>query len=544
MSPLLLGALPLLVGAARSALDKPNIVMLFVDDLGYGDLGFTGHPTTESPNIDALAKNGKVLSTWYSGCPVCSGSRSALMTGRQFTRIGVPGVFGPTVNVGLPLNETTVANQAKKAGYATAAMGKWHLGQRSMFLPAARGFDQYLGIPYSDDMGEARATPCNQSRGAEQVSEDNSEFYRAAGYLSEEHESKGDPAGSNLPLVSQKDGKTIVVEQPLDFSTLAEKYNDYIQSFVEDNKDKPFFLYMPFSHVHTTASNQPEKQYAGCQFQNKTRRGKFGDALAEADWLVGNLVSKLESAGIRNNTLILFASDNGPWMVRGKSGGSVGLLYGRTSGYWNVGKGSTWEGGIREPAFANWPGVISPGTRSAEVVSSMDLLPTVSKLIGVDLPGDRVIDGRDMSGVLMDKGKSKHEFLFFYGGCGGPEKGTKGPSAVRYGKYKAHFCTGPGLGGCDGCEKQYYDPPLLFNVEEDPSEAYPLTNSSDPGDQSAIKDIKDALANEIATFTWGKLVAPAPLPSEMYNGTAYYGVCCDRAKSCQCDGPPRSFLLD
>ena len=156
-------SLALAFAGPRAPLTQPNIVMLFVDDLGYGDVGFNGHPTTNTPNIDQLAWNGKVLTTWYSGCPVCSCSRASLMTGRQWSRMGIPGVFGPTVSSGLPLNETTVADELSKAGYATGAAGKWHLGQRHAYLPAARGFDEYLGIPYSDDMGEARATPCNRS---------------------------------------------------------------------------------------------------------------------------------------------------------------------------------------------------------------------------------------------------------------------------------------------------------------------------------------------------------------------------------------------
>jgi len=197
----------------RAALDRPNVVMLFVDDLGYGDVGFNGHPTTNTPNIDKLAWNGKVLTTWYSGCPVCSCSRASLMTGRQWSRMGIPGVFGPTVDSGLPLNETTVADQLSAAGYATGAAGKWHLGQREAYLPAARGFDEYLGIPYSDDMGEARATPCDSSGmrkppggggGAQTTpTEEVLAPYVAAGLApSPGAAEKSDPAGNFLPLVS------------------------------------------------------------------------------------------------------------------------------------------------------------------------------------------------------------------------------------------------------------------------------------------------------------------------------------------------------
>jgi len=389
----------------RDPTEKPNIVMLFVDDLGYGDVNFNGHPTTQTPNIDKLAYGGKVLSGWYSGCPVCSGSRAALLTGRQYNRVGVPGVFGPTGNTGLPLNETTVAAQLKKAGYKTAAMGKWHLGQRSMFLPAARGFDEYLGIPYSDDMGAGRVTPCHKKDSAHEPSryeefQNNGDRNAWSQYedasLAGSFEAQfqgGDKAGDFLPLVHQQNGTTQVLEQPLDFSHLGEKYTAFVTDFVDNNKEDPFFLYMPFSHVHTTR-NTPEEQYAGCDFKNTSRRGMFGDALNEVDYIVGQVIAKLEANGLSKNTLIMFTGDNGPWMIKGKSSGSTGIFYGRHAGYWNVGKGSTWEGGIHEAAFAYWPGQIEAMSRSAEVISSLDLFPTVSKLAGVPLPTDRVYDGK------------------------------------------------------------------------------------------------------------------------------------------------------
>lgn len=529
---------------ARPAARKPNFVMLFVDDLGYGDPGFTGHPTTHTPNIDRLAFGGKVLTSWYSGCPVCSGSRAALMTGRQYPRTGVPGVFSPVVNVGLPLNETTVAEQLKKANYTTGAVGKWHLGQRQVHLPGNRGFDYYLGIPYSDDMGQARATKCNSTQegvacGAA-TPDDGESWMRGAyeqhGYLHPRDVASSDPGGGLLPLVYQEHKTTRVLEQPLDFTHLAEKYNDFAVNFITKHKDVPFFLYMPFSHVHTTWANQPEKQYAGCAWKNTTRRGAFGDALAETDWIVGNVHKALQDNGIEENTLILFTGDNGPWMVQGLSGGSTGILYGRFSGYWNVGKGSTWEGGIREAAFAYWKGQIEPHSRTAEVVSSMDVFPTLSTLAGVPLPSGRVYDGRDMTGVLLQPGgRSKHDFLFFYGGCA-----ARGPSAVRHGKWKAHFCTGPGLSSCAGCKiLRYPDTPLLFDVERDPSEAAPLNpRGGEPAGaeaKDAVARIKEAYATERATFVYGKLVPEPDGPGE---GPDRYAVCCDRARACDCDGRP------
>jgi arylsulfatase A len=517
--------------------------MLFVDDLGYGDTGFTGHPTVSTPNIDKLAHGGKVLTTWYSGCAVCSGSRASLMTGRQFARLGVPGVYGPTVSAGLPLNETTIAEQMKKANYSTAIMGKWHLGQRAKYLPSSRGFDYYLGIPYSDDMGQARATSCNKSEGvkatprrnmAEADGEWMREMYNDMGYVDNKVEHNGDPAGSFLPLVYQEFNKTQILEQPLDFTHLGQKYNDYVQNFVKNHKDVPFFLYMPFSHVHTTAGNQPDKQYAGCAFKSTTRRGAFGDALAEADWIIGNLIATVADAGIEKNTIFLFTGDNGPWMIQGLSGGSPGHLTGRYSGYWNTGKGSTWEGGIREAGFAYWPGQIAPATRTAEVVSSMDVFPTFSALAGVPLPQGVVYDGKDMSDVLFKAdGKSAHEFLFHYGACA---KGNA-PATCRHGKWKAHWCTGPGLGGCTNCKKIFYDDaaPLLFNAEVDPSESTPVDTKTDAEAAAAMTRIVRALATEKATFVHQK---NTPEPDGPGEGPGLYGVCCDRSKGCDCNGKP------
>jgi len=299
-------------------------------------------------------------------------------------------------------------------------------------------------------------------------------------------------------------------------------------------KKDPFLLYMPFSHVHTTAANQPEKQYASCQWNNTSPRGKFGDALSEVDWIIGNLMKKIKDAGIEENTLIMFTGDNGPWMVQGLSAGSTGLLTGRYSGYWNTGKGSTWEGGIREAAFVSWKGQIEPFTRSAEVVSSMDVFPTISALAGIKLPDGVVYDGRDMSDVLFEPfGKSKHEFLFHYGGCA--EGGA--PATCRHGPWKAHWCTGPGLGGCTNCSKIHYPDaqPLLFNVEEDPSESMPQDSGKSADAGAALKRIVSALATEKATFVHQRNV---PLPDGPGEGPGLYGVCCDRSKRCDCNGKP------
>ena len=378
----------------------PNFIVFFVDDLGYGDLGFTGkrcslvvvyqrtktrtifacigilnffsslcflgHPTTKTPNLDKLAWNGKILTTWYSGCNVCTGSRASLMTGRQFPRTGLPGVIPQNCPYGLNLKEITLAEQLKKGGYATGIVGKWHLGQRKVYLPGSRGFDYYLGIPFSDDMGVARESSCPAQENEELfVSEKgmtpledigenqqdewpNRMMYEQLGLM----DAKVTDAATNvpdkgskwLPLVHQEFNKTQILEQPVDFTTLAEKYSNFATTFLEKHQESPFFLFVPFSHVHVTAwGSTKENQYAGCDFQKSTERGTFGDALAETDWIAGTIVQKLKDLGLEENTLILFTSDNGPWMSMKLSGGSAGLFTGRfAEGYTNTAKGTNW----------------------------------------------------------------------------------------------------------------------------------------------------------------------------------------------------------
>ena len=320
----------------------------------------------------------------------------------------------------------------------------------------------------------------------------------------------------------------------MDFTTLAKKYEAFATSFIEKNKDNPFFLYVPFSHVHVTLPYSPHgNQYAGCSWKNTTSRGPFGDALAEADSIVGAVVKKVQELGLEENTLVLFASDNGPWLIQGLSGGSAGLFTGRYAGYWNTGKASTWEGGIRSPSFAYWKGMIEPFSRSSEVVSSLDVMPTLSTLAGVDLPPNRVIDGRDMSDVILNGGRSKHDFLFIYGTCH-LNNGAYGVSVVRHGKYKAHFCTSPGGGGNQTLAKKYSPYPLLFDVEKDPSESIPLSTGHMPRsneDQEAMYRIMKAYAMELATFVQGRLT---PAPDGPGEGPGKYGICCDRARECNC----------
>mmetsp|Transcript_137890 Transcript_137890/g.428501 ORF Transcript_137890/g.428501 Transcript_137890/m.428501 type:complete len:582 (+) Transcript_137890:65-1810(+) len=539
--------------AKRPPTHRPNFVMLFVDDFGYGDAGFNGNTSVSTPNIDALAFSGRVLTTWYSGCPICTGSRAALMTGRQYPRTGLPAGIGPVVKRGLPLTEMTLAEQLKKNNYTTGIIGKWHLGQRKMHLPNRRGFDHYLGIPFSNDMGLSWLTGCKGEE--EQMTSTRmraknwhwDEYYKA-GYMSREDKrtAESDPGALFLPLVRQVGEESSVLEQPLDLTSLGEKYSSFAVEFIQEYKDDPFFLYVPFSHVHTAYNSKDGAyQYAGCKFRGRSSLGPFGDALAETDWVVGNIHKALQDAGIEENTLILFTGDNGPWMQQGNNAGSTGILKGQAAGYWNVGKGSTWEGGIRSASFAYWKGQIQAGSTSSQVVSSLDVFPTLSKLAGVPMPTDRVFDGHDMSEVLFQsQGKSQHEFLFFYGGCRPDRDG--GPAAVRHGQWKAHFCTGPGLGGCEvggkECEKVEYDDfPLLFDVVADPGESKPLNEKgrapTDSQAAAAMDRILEAHKKELATFKYG-----TEPPEDFDRGEKPWrmSVCCSRHKLCFCPASKRA----
>jgi len=388
-------------------------------------------------------------------------------------------------------------------------VGKWHLGQRTKYLPGNHGFDYYLGIPYSVDMGTlARETPCNGGE-SRYVSIDR----RSPSYYDDPRQDTGVP----LPLVQQIHNVTTIVEQPLDLTTLNPKYAKFAVDFIKQNKDTPFFLYIPFSHVHTANTGiVPYEQYASCNFINSTNRGRFGDALAEVDWMAGQVVDELVNQGVDKNTFVILTSDNGPWLEKTFGAGSVGIFTGRASGYWNTGKGSTWEGGIREPAFVYWPGQIKPATRSDETVSSLDVLPTILNLAGIPLPTDLIIDGKNFWPIIQgSKSAWRNDYLFHYSG--------NQVHAVTHGPYKAHFITAPGLGGCDGCKTITWNPPLFFNIQTDPSEAYPLTGAQYNG---IIANITSARKSWESTFVWGQIEQGAG---------AEYAICCDTTKKCICD---------
>jgi arylsulfatase A len=401
------------------ATKPPNIVILFADDLGYGDLGCYGHPTIATPNLDRMAQQGLRFTQFYVGECVCTPSRAALLTGRLPIRSGMCSdtrrVLFPDSSGGLPDDEITIAEALKTKGYATACVGKWHLGHLPQFLPMRHGFDSYFGIPYSNDM---RPTPL--LRGAQ------------------------------------------VVEEPADQTTLTKRYTAEALTFIRQHRGGPFFLYLAHNFPHVPL-------HASTDFQGKRRRGLYGDVVEELDASVGDVLRALVELEIDKQTLVVFTSDNGPWLSMKQNGGSAGLL--------REGKGSTWEGGMREPAIAWWPGTIAAGRVTEDLASTLDLFATIHALVGIPLPTDRTLDSFDIRPVLLGTGSSPRQSFFYY-------RGTQ-LMAARMGSWKAHFLTQDGYGQAKAMP---HDPPLLYQLDVDPSEKYDVAKGH-PDVVAAIREL-------------------------------------------------------
>ena len=401
-----------LARAQDEAQRPPNFVVIFCDDLGYGDLGCYGHPTIRTPELDRMAREGQRWTDFYVSASVCTPSRAGLITGRLPIRNGMCSskrhVLFPNSGGGLPVSEVTIAEMLKTRGYATACVGKWHLGHLPQFLPTKHGFDEYFGIPYSNDMTVKR---------------------------------RGDP-----PLPLMKNDK--VIESGVDQRTLTKRYTEYALDFIRRSKDKPFFLYYPqtFPHIPLFASED---------FKGKSPRGLYGDVVEEIDWSVGQILAELRKTGLDENTLVIFTSDNGPWLSFGVRGGSAGLLRG--------GKTTTWDGGMRVPAICWWPGRIKPATVARGLGSTLDLLPTFAALAGAELDPKRILDGVDLRPALFGTGPSPRTEVFFY-------RGTR-LCALRQGAHKLHLWVRRGR------RLTKVDPPQLFRLDRDPSEQREIAKS-------------------------------------------------------------------
>ncbi len=352
--------------------DQPNFIVIFADDLGYGDLGVYGSETIRTPNLDRMAAEGMRFTDFYATAPFCSPSRASLLTGRYPVRAGVPYVLFPTELTGLAPAEITIAEILSDEGYATAAIGKWHLGWPKPFRAQRHGFDFFYGLPYSNDMLK----------------------WEPNEVLRPQH------AYWKLPLLDNDE----IVEAPVNQHTLTRRYTERAVSFIEENRDRPFFLYFPHTFPHNP-------QYASEDFEGRSPHGLYADTVEELDWSVGEVLRTLRDLDLDEQTLVVFTSDNGPTRPGGRwgtrsGGGSTGGLRGR--------KGNTFEGGMREPGIFRWLGSVAASTKTGEPASILDLLPTLAELAGADVPGDRVIDGRSIADLLLGKTGELPQRPFYY----------------------------------------------------------------------------------------------------------------------------------
>jgi len=441
---------------SHAAAKLPNIIIILADDLGYGDLGCYGHPTIRTPNLDRMAAAGMRFTDFYVAACVCTPSRAGLLTGRLPIRTGMAGsekrrVITQKDSGGLPPDEITIARALKPKGYVTGAIGKWHLGHLPQFLPMAHGFDSYFGLRWSNDMEPNPKIPKNASASLNQ-----------------------DPKWWNSALLRNDQ----IIEQPTDLSALTRRYTEEAIQFIHTNRKKPFFLYFAHTYPHVPL-------FASKRFKDTSPRGLYGDVVEELDWSVGEVLKALRDEKLAENTLVFFTSDNGPWLIRQLAGGSAGLL--------REGKGSTWEGGMREPAIAWWPGKIKAGIVTRELACSLDLFNTCLNLAHVPIPTDRIIDGFDLAPILFGSGTSVRDTLFYYRG--------DELFAIRKNAFKAHFQTAPGY-GTPGVPVAFekHETPLLYNLANDPSERFDVAKDH----PEIIADLQRELEKHRAALVPGK----------------------------------------
>lgn len=405
---------------------SPNFIVIFTDDLGYGDLSSFGNPVIKTPHLDRMATEGQKWTQFYVADPVCTPSRAGLMTGRYPFRNGMSSakrvVLFPDSNGGLPDGEVTIAEVLKQKNYATAAIGKWHLGHLPQFLPPAQGFDYYYGIPYSNDMDFIKGSPS---------------YYKNA----DDPKYLADTKYFNVPLIEN----TTEIERPADQNTITRRYTEKAVEYIKANKDQPFFLYLAHNLPHIPL-------FAHKEFIGSSKQGIYGDVIQEIDWSVGQVLQTVRDLKLENNTVVVFSSDNGPWLAFRTHGGSAGPL--------RAGKGTTFEGGQRVPTIFWGPGIVQPGIVT-EMGSTLDLINTFAALSGTKIPADRKMDGYDLSSVLKGTGASPRNEFFYW---------TRGVlHAARSGKWKLHIQQREPVNYGKVVELEH---PELYNLEADISEKY------------------------------------------------------------------------
>lgn len=409
----------------------PNVVLIFTDDQGYADLGSFGAKGFTTPNIDTLARQGRRFTDFHVAQPICSASRSALLTGCYPSRIGIQGALGPHSRIGISDGEETLAQLFKSKGYSTGMVGKWHLGDAKQFLPTHHGFDEYLGLPYSHDMWP--------------------------------HHPESPQSYLPLPLIK---GDQVIKAgmEPSDMEGLTTMYTERAVSFIDKNKNRPFFLYLAHNLPHVPL-------FVSSKFKGKTQRGLYGDVMEEIDWSVGEVMKALERNHLDQNTLVIFTSDNGPWLSYGDHAGSAFPL--------REGKGTSWEGGTRVPCVMRWPGHIKAGSQCDDMLMTIDLLPTLAHQIGAQLPSHS-IDGLDVWPLLAgEKGaKNPHPAYYCYYENNQLQAVTSGDGHWKLQLPHTYRTLGGRPGGTGGKPVPYQQrtltQPELYDLRADESEAHNL----------------------------------------------------------------------
>ncbi|MCU0719805.1 MAG: sulfatase [Pirellula sp.] len=452
---------------ARESLEgNPNVVLIFIDDLGYSDIGPFGATRYETPNLDRMAREGRCFTDFVVSSAVCSASRAALLTGCLHERVGFRGALGPNAKAGIAERETTIAELCKTKDYATACFGKWHLGHYPKFLPTQHGFDHYYGLPYSNDMWP----------------------FHPAAIAARNKDPKSPSIYPALPMV---EGNRVVDSDVTadDQKVMTRDYTARAVSFIEANAHRPFFLYLPHSMVHVPLYSSPE-------FEGKHAAGPYADAVREVDWSVGQILDTLQRLELTERTLVIFTSDNGPWLSYGEHAGAAGPL--------REGKGTAWEGGVRVPTIMQMPGRIPGGTVCDKLASTIDVLPTVAHLIGAELPS-LPIDGKSILPLMVSDSPSPHGSIPYYYADGQLQ-------AIRNERWKLVFPhqyrSVAGLkrrsdGNPVDYKNQKVEKPELYDLDHDVSESINVIDAN-PEQAEALKRLADQWRNELGDSLTGK----------------------------------------